>query len=82
MVNRELAVLSSIDTKAVIDYFDRPIEKVYNILIQYNIIRPEEDILKIVEMKLYSIINWDNFSNVVSGFISKTSSGYYREKVR
>lgn len=74
LVNRELAVLSSIDTKAVIDYFDRPIEKVYNILIQYNIIRPEEDILKMVEMKLYSIINWDNFSNVVSGFISKTSS--------
>ena len=74
LVNRELAVLSSIDTKAVIDYFDRPIEKVYNILIQYNIIRPEEDILKMVEMKLYSIINWDNFSNVVGGFISKTSS--------
>jgi predicted PurR-regulated permease PerM len=30
--------------------------------------------LKIVETKLYSIVNWDNLSNIVGGFVSKTSS--------
>ncbi len=74
LVNKELMILSNIDADAIIEYFEKPIEKIYDILIQYNIIRPEEDILKAIESKLYSIINWDNFSSIVSVVISKTSS--------
>ena len=74
LVNKEISILSNIDTDAVKEYFERPIENFYNFLIQYNIIRPEEDILKMLEDKIFSIISWDNFSIVVSGIISKTSS--------
>lgn len=74
LVNRELSILSNIDTKAIVEYFEKPFENIYNFLLQYNIIRPEEDILKIVETKLYSIVNWDNFSSIVGGLVSKTSS--------
>lgn len=74
LVNKELSILSNIDTKAIVEYFEKPFENIYNFLLQYNIIRPEEDMLKIVETKLYSIVNWDNFSNIVGGFVSKTSS--------
>ncbi len=74
LVNKEISILSKIDTKAIVEYFERPLEQIYNLLIQYNIIRPEEDLLKVVEEKLYSIINWDNLSSVVGGFVSKTSS--------
>lgn len=74
LVNKELMILSNIDTDAIIEYFEKPIEDVYNFLIQYNIIRPEEDILKTIEDRLYSIVNWDNFSSIVSVVISKTSS--------
>ena len=52
LVNREIAILSNIDTDAIVDYFEKPIEKIYNFLIQYNIIRPEEDLLKMTEEKL------------------------------
>lgn len=74
LVNKELSILSTIDTKAIVEYFEKPFESIYNFLIQYNIIRPEEDILKIIEDKLYSIVNWDNFSNILGGFVSTTSS--------
>ena len=74
LVNKEISILSKIDTKAIVEYFEKPLEQIYNLLIQYNIIRPEEDLLKVVEAKLYSIINWDNLSSVVGGFVSKTSS--------
>ena len=74
VVNKEITILSNIDTEAIIEYFEKPIENFYNILIQYNIIRPEEDILKMVEDKIYSIVNWDNFSLIVGSIVSKTSS--------
>lgn len=74
LVNRELSILSNIDTHAIVEYFEKPLEDIYNFLIQYNIIRPEEDMLKIVETKLYSIVNWDNFSSIVGGLVSTTSS--------
>lgn len=74
LVNKEILILSQIDTNAIVEYFEQPLEKIYNLLIQYNIIRPEEDILKTIESKLYSIVNWDNFSSVLSIIVSKTSS--------
>ena len=74
LVNKEIMILSKIDTNAIVDYFERPIEHIYNLLIQYNIIRPEEDLLNIIESKLYSIVNWDNFSSIVGGLVSKASS--------
>lgn len=74
LVNKEIAILSQIDTDAIVEYFEKPLEKIYNFLIQYNIIRPEEDILNIVESKLYNIVSWDNFSSIVASVISKTSS--------
>ena len=74
LVNKEILILSKIDTKAIVEYFEQPLEKIYNFLIQYNIIRPEEDILKMIEGKLYSIVNWDNLSSILGGFVSKTSS--------
>lgn len=74
LINREIILLSNIDTDAIIEYFEKPIENVYNFLIQYNIIRPEEDILKTIESKLYTIVNWDNVSTIVGSIVSKTSS--------
>lgn len=74
LVNKEISILSNIDTKAIVEYFEKPLEQIYNLLIQYNIIRPEEDLLKVVEGRLYSIINWDNLSSIVGGFVSTTSS--------
>ena len=74
LINREIILLSNIDTNAIIEYFERPIEDIYNFLIQYNIIRPEEDILKTIESKLYTIVNWDNVSTIVGSIVSKTSS--------
>ncbi len=74
LVNKEISILSNIDTKAIVDYFEKPIKEIYSLLIQYNIIRPEENLMKVVESKLYSIINWDNFSNIVSSLVSKASS--------
>ena len=74
LVNKEISILSQIDTDAIVEYFEKPLENIYNFLIQYNIIRPEEDILNIVESQLYNIVNWDNFSSIVAGVISKASS--------
>ena len=74
LVNKEISILSKIDTNAIVDYFEQPLEKIYNFLIQYNIIRPEQDILQMIEGKLYSIVNWDNFSSILESFVSKTSS--------
>ena len=74
LVNKELSILANIDTNAIVEYFEKPFENFYNFLIQYNIIRPEEDILKIIEAKLYSIVNWDNFSSILGSLVSKTSS--------
>lgn len=74
LINREIILLSNIDTNAIIEYFEKPIEDIYNFLIQYNIIRPEEDILKTIESKLYTIVNWDNVSTIVGSIVSKTSS--------
>lgn len=73
LINKEINTLSNIDTQAIVDYFEQPMRKIYDMLIQYNIIRPEEDLLKIVESKVYSIINWDNVSNIFGSIISKTS---------
>ncbi|MBQ8222369.1 MAG: AI-2E family transporter [Bacteroidales bacterium] len=74
LINKEINILSNIDTNAIVEYLEKPLEKIYSILLQYNIIRPEEDLLKMVESKLYSIINWDNLSTIVGGVVSKTSS--------
>ena len=74
LVNKEISILSEIDTDAIVEYFEKPLENIYNFLIQDNIIRPEENILNMVENKLYSIVNWDNFSSILGGVISKASS--------
>lgn len=74
LINKEISILSKIDTDAIINYFEKPVENIYDLLIQYNIIRPEENILKIIESKIYSILNWDNFSTIISDVVSKTSS--------
>lgn len=74
LINREISILSNIDTNAIVDYFEKPISKIYDFLIQYNIIRPEEDILKMTEEKLYALVNWNNFSSIISSVISKASS--------
>lgn len=74
LVNKEITILSNIDTNDIVEYFEKPLENIYNFLIQYNIIRPEEDILKMLEDKLYSIVNWDNFSSILGSVVSKTSS--------
>ena len=74
LVNKEIMILSNIDTDAIVEYFEKPLENIYNFLIQYNIIRPEENIMGTVESKLYSIVNWDNFSSIIGSLISKTSS--------
>lgn len=74
LINIEISILSNIDTNAIVDYFEKPIGKIYDFLIQYNIIRPEEDLLKMIEDKLYALVNWNNFSSIVGGLISKTSS--------
>lgn len=74
LVNKEIMILSNIDTDAIVAYFEKPIEKIYNLLIQYNIIRPEEDILETVEAKIYSFANWDNIRSIVEGIVSKMSS--------
>ncbi len=74
LVNKEILILSNIDTNAIVEYFEKPLENIYNFLIQYNIIRPEEDILKTLEDKLYTIVNWDNFSSILGSVVSKTSS--------
>ena len=74
LVNKEISILSQIDTNAIVEYFEKPLKNIYNFLIQYNFIRPEEDILELAENKLYSIVNWDNFSSIVEGLISKASS--------
>ncbi len=74
LVNKEIIILSNIDTNAIVAYFEKTMESFYNLLIQYNIIRPEEDILKIIETKIYSVLNWDNLSSVIGSIVSKTSS--------
>ena len=74
LINKEISMLSNIDTESIREYFRTPIENIYNFFIQYNIIRPEEDILKMFEDKFYSFISWDNFSIIVGGIVSKTSS--------
>lgn len=74
LINKEISMLSNIDTESIREYFRTPIENIYNFFIQYNIIRPEEDILKMFEDKFYSFISWDNFSVIVGGIVSKTSS--------
>lgn len=74
LINKEIIILSNIDTDAIVAYFEKPIERIYNLLIQYNIIRPEEDLLKIIEAKIYSVANWDNISSIIGGIMSKTSS--------
>lgn len=74
LVNRELLILSNIDTDAIVAYFETYIKKIYDFFVQYNIIRPEDDILKIIESKIYSIVNWDNLSGLVQNAVSKTSS--------
>lgn len=73
LVNKEITILSKIDTEAIVDYFEQPLKKIYDFLVQYSIIRPEEDLLKIAEDKIYSIVNWDNIKNIFGSIISKTS---------
>lgn len=74
LINKEIIILSNIDTDAIVAYFEKPIEHIYDLLIQYNIIRPEENILNVIEAKIYSIANWDNIRSIVGGIVSKTSS--------
>lgn len=74
LVNKEIIILSNIDTNAIVAYFEKPVESFYNFLIRYNIIRPEENILKFLETKIYSVLNWDNLSSAIGNIVSKTSS--------
>lgn len=74
LVNRDITALSNIDSASIVKYFEKPINDIYNFLVQYNIIRPEENLLKTFENQIYSIINWNNLSIIVEGIVTKTSS--------
>lgn len=74
LINKEVNILTKIDSKAIVEYFKVPLTDIYNYLVSHNIIRPENEIVKTAETKLYQLINWDNFTNIFGKIISATSS--------
>lgn len=74
LVSRQAEMISTIDSQAVYDYFKKPIDLVYNYLIEYGILRPEESFITFFEEHFKGVLDLAHFTKFFGSIISTTGS--------
>lgn len=74
LISKQARIISSIDTDAVSSYFSEPLDKIYNFLIQYNVLNADQSINLFFEQQLNQVLDVAHFTNFFGHLISATSS--------
>lgn len=72
--NKEINLVKSIDIQEFINYFNKPIDKIYAYLASFNLVKSREETLTFLKDEIYNIINWTNFKTILGSVVSTTSS--------
>jgi predicted PurR-regulated permease PerM len=74
LISNQARIISNIDTDAVSSYFSEPLNKIYNFLIQYNVLNADQSINLFFEQQLNQVLDVAHFTNFFGHLISATSS--------
>lgn len=72
LFNKQAAIFSNIDTKAITAYYQKPLSDLYSFLGRFNLLKSYDEVVKYIEAEINGLVNWTNFSNVFSSVISTT----------
>ena len=74
LIAEQADLLSGINTDTLSKSFSEPIMYAQNVLVDYNLISPDEDITRNISSQLVSVIGVTQFSNFINSIVSFTSS--------
>ncbi|MFO8130001.1 MAG: AI-2E family transporter [Bacteroidales bacterium] len=74
LISDQARIISQIDTRQVVEYFQEPLDKFQKFLIRYDIIQSGETIHSSLENQLSSAISMVNFSLLFKNLINATGS--------
>ncbi len=77
LVIREAQMISNIDGKELIDYFQEDIKSVHSLLLQYGIMPKGATLESTTKQAILKIIDFGMFSNVLSSIISFTGTFFF-----
>ena len=73
LIAHQADLLSGINVDTLSKSFHEPIISVQNLMVQYNLISPDEDITKNISSQLVSVVGITQFSNFINSIVSFTS---------
>ena len=74
LIARQANMLSGINVETISNSFSEPINYLQNIMVQYNLISPNENIADNISSQLLSVVGMTQFSNFINSIVSFTSS--------
>jgi predicted PurR-regulated permease PerM len=74
LIIQQANVIASIDIDALLHYYQEPIQKLKDFLVQYNVIQSEEVVMHNIEMQLREFIDLSKFTDFFGNILSATGS--------
>lgn len=74
LIAEQADLLSGINTDTLSQSFNEPINYMQKVLVDYNLISPDEDITKNISSQIVSVIGFTQFSTFINSIVSFTSS--------
>ncbi|HPS46740.1 MAG TPA: AI-2E family transporter [Bacteroidales bacterium] len=74
MIATQANMLSGINVETISNSFREPIDYMQHVMVQYNLISPNENIADNISSQLLSVVGMTQFSNFINSIVSFTSS--------
>lgn len=74
LISRQANIIANIDTEAVSTYFAKPLNAIYDFLVQYNVLQADQSIGIFIDRQLNQILDVTHFTNLFGQLLTATST--------
>jgi len=74
LIIQQANVIAGIDIDALLHYYEEPIQRLKDFLVQYNVIQSEETVLRNIEAQIREFIDLSRFTGFFGNILSATGS--------
>lgn len=74
LISRQVAIISNINVDEVVGYFAGTIQRLQGMLVNWDIVSPDQTLEAIIEQKVTQLINFAGMSNIVSKLLNASGT--------